>query len=423
MNRHSRFILLICTVLLAPMLCSCGYWAETQEQQSPAPYIGAVAMEDIPVVDYVTPRMSSNILTDLEGYSADGRKEAAVKGQELPEEFRLVNASTGETVYRGVLGETAYLEAEELSIGYADFSDFSEEGKYYLECDIIGQSYRFEIHEKHIENLFLENYERMSSACRAGTLSVEDAVLVLEAYEWYSEIFPDENHDKTPDILADFRTWVTYMEAETDMEETALYAAFLAKFSYNYQNFDRQYATDCLKRASTVFGQNRMATELDADSFFALTELYRATGLSTYGNKIIGYKSFLESNSDYLEETGYLYGGMTYIATRQKVNVDICDIFMTDMKGRAEEISNRYQDMIHPVQAKNNGTEDLLKRAIEVSCANYVTNNYQYTGIVEEFLHYLMGENLDSFNFYEQDGEKAEYLLLLAQLKGGSPQQ
>ena len=423
MNRYNRFVLLIGTVLFASMLCSCGYWEETQEQESSVPYTGVMAMEEIPVVDYVVPQMSVNILADMEGYSAEGKKEVAVKGRELPEEFRLVDASTGETVYRGALAEAAYLEAEELAIGYADFSDFSEEGKYYLECDIIGQSYRFEIDEQHIEKLFLECYERMTSACRAGTLPVEDAILVLEAYEWYSEIFPDVNHDKTPDILADFRTWVTYMEAEPDMEETALYAAFLAKFSYNYQNFDRQYATDCLKRASTVFGQNQGAAGMDADSFFALTELYRATGLSTYGNKIIQYKNFLKSDSAYLEEAGYLYGGMTYIATRQNVDMDICDIFMVDMKARAEEVSNHYQDMLHPVDARNNGTEDLFKSAIEVSCANYVTNNYQYTGIVEEFLHYFMGENLDSVSFYEQENEKAEYLLLLAQLEGGSPQQ
>lgn len=422
MNRYSRFVLLICTVLFVPMFSGCGYWAETREQENAVPYTGAVAMEDIPVVDYVTPRMSCNILTDLEGYSSEGKKEVAVKGRELPEEFRLVDASTGETVYRGILEDTAYLEAQELAIGYADFSDFSQEGKYYLECDIIGQSYRFEIRDQHIGELFSEDYERMASSSRAGTLPVEDAVLVLEAFEWYSEIFPDENYDKTPDILADLRTWITYMEADPDMEETALYAAFLAKFSYNYQNFDRQYATDCLKRASTVFGQNQGAAGMDADNFFALTELYRATGLSTYGNKIIQYKSFLKSDSAYLEEAGYLYGGMTYIVTRQNVDMDICDVFMVDMKARAEEVSNNYQDMIHPVNARNNGTEDLLKSAIEVSCANYVTNNYQYTGIVEEFLHYLMGENLDSVNFYEQDSEKAEYLLLLAQLEGGSPQ-
>ena len=336
MNRYNRFVLLIGTVLFASMLCSCGYWEETQEQESSVTYTGVMAMEEIPVVDYVVPQMSVNILADMEGYSAEGKKEVAVKGRELPEEFRLVDASTGETVYQGALAEAAYLEAEELAIGYADFSDFSEEGKYYLECDIIGQSYRFEIQEQHIEKLFLKSYERMASACRAGTLPVEDAILVLEAYEWYSEIFPDVNHDNTPDILADFRTWVTYMEAEPDIEETALYAAFLAKFSYNYQNFDRQYATDCLKRASTVFGQIKNDAGKEADSFFALTELYRATALSTYGNRIIEYKNLLKSDSAYLAETGYLYGGMTYIVTRQKVDMDMCEIFMIDMKAQAE---------------------------------------------------------------------------------------
>ena len=67
------------------MLCGCGYWEEVQEQESSVPYTGAVAMEETPVVDYVVPQMSVNILVDLEGYSTEGKKEVAVKGRELPE--------------------------------------------------------------------------------------------------------------------------------------------------------------------------------------------------------------------------------------------------------------------------------------------------------------------------------------------------
>ena len=66
--------------------------------------------------------------------------------------------------------------------------------------------------------------------------------------------------------------------------------------------------------------------------------------------------------------------------------------------------------------ARNNGTEDLLKRAVEVSCANYVMNNYQYTQIIEDFLHYLMGCNRDSVNFYHDTEKKTDYILLLSQL-------
>lgn len=40
---------------------------------------------------------------------------------------------------------------------------------------------------------------------------------------------------------------------------------------------------------------------------------------------------------------------------------------------------------------EKNGAEDFLKRMEEVSCADYVLNNYEYTNVIEEFLHYLIG--------------------------------
>ena len=117
-----------------------------------------------------------------------------------------------------------------------------------------------------------------------------------------------------------------------------------------------------------------------------------------------------------MEEQGYLYGTLTYLMTRQKVDLTLCDTFMSNLMDRAEEISKRYEDMIHPVTAKNNGSADLLKNAMIVSCANYCMNNYQYTNICEEFLHYLMGRNQESVNFYAGDEDKTGYLLLLAGL-------
>ena len=212
----------------------------------------------------------------------------------------------------------------------------------------------------------------------------------------------------------DFQREGTYY-LECDIEEP-LYAALLAKFSYLYQKSDHEYATDCLKRASTVFGQIQTAMGRDADTFFALTELYRATGLYTYRNQIADYKSFFENNSSYLEENGYLYAIMTYMSTRQRVDVELCEEFMGNLMNRSEEVSNRYADMIHPVASKNNGSEDILKCAVELSCANYIMNNYQYTRIAEEFFHYLMGQNPESVCFYEEDENRGGYLLLLAQL-------
>lgn len=419
MKIYNRYFLLLAGVLLAVCMAGCGYRAETESGTTP--YAAATSMESTPIVDYTVPQMSTNILVDLRGYSSTEKKEASVKGRELPEEFRLIDAETGEIVYTGSLNNVSYHDELKLYLGYADFSSFTQEGIYYLECSIVGQSYRFEIREQYYQELFEENCELMMKECTAGTLSVKDAIDLLEAFEWYGSVFSDEDEEQEPDVLAALKAWVSHKET-TGVEdaETALYAAFLAKFSYNYQDYDRQYATDCLKRASTVYGQVQNSISKDSDNFFALTELYRATGLWTYRNKIVDYKSFFTNNSSYLEERGYLYGIMTYMATRQRVDVEMCDIFMDGLMDRAEEISMRYADMVNPMTARNNGSTELLQCAVEVSCANYIMNIYQYTNIVEEFLHYLMGDNLESMNFYEQDADRSEYLLLLAQLADGA---
>lgn len=411
-------LLLLC--LTAGLCAGCGKEQEETEDEKNVknPYAGAVSMEGTPVIDYVVPRLLPNILVDTKGYLAGtGRKAAAVKGRKLPEDFILVDALTGEEVYRGSLEEIEYHSEAGIYSGYADFSDYEQAGIYYVECDIIGCSTAFYIREGQYTVLFEEIYGELLASCREKSITLQDAITFLEAYEWYGEVFPDQDGDQIPDLLKELRSYVSYME-ENDTEETkeAIYAAFLAKFGYLYQKFDREYATDCLKRASTVFGRVKNVIGRDADTFLALTELYRATGRYNYRKQILDYKSFFEDNSSYLDERSYLYGGMTYIATRQKVDVELCHNFTNNLRDRAEEISKHYEDMIHPVTARNNGPDDLLKGAVVLSCDNYIMNNYQYTGIMEDFLHYLMGRNLESVCFYDNGGDRSSYLLLLAQL-------
>ncbi len=414
MRRYGGFFLFSVCALTAGLLAGCGAEQETEDEKNP--YAGITAMEGTPVVDYTVPRQFPNIMA-ARGYSLGGEMDAAVKGHRLPGQFRLVDAATGEIVYTGEVEDVAYSEELGLYSGQLEFDDFQREGTYYLECDIVGQSLDFEIRQRLYEDLFAETCEELMENCRRRTLPLRDAVALLEAYEWYGSLFPDDDGDEVADVLKELRGWVSHME-ENGLEtgEEPLYAALLAKFSYLYQKSDHEYATDCLKRASTVFGQIQTAMGRDADTFFALTELYRATGLYTYRNQIADYKSFFENNSSYLEENGYLYAIMTYMSTRQRVDVELCEEFMGNLMNRSEEVSNRYADMIHPVASKNNGSEDILKCAVELSCANYIMNNYQYTRIAEEFFHYLMGQNPESVCFYEEDENRGGYLLLLAQL-------
>lgn len=414
MKQLKRWILAAAGVVMT-LSGGCGPQAE-QENNSNV-YPAAEGMESTPVVDYSIPRTLPNVLVDTRGYTAECEKRAAVRGRELPETFRLINMETGEEVYSGILDKITYNDELGLYTGTACFDDYTLEGTYYLECDRVGQSYRFAIRDSMYAELFQEGYDILMEACSDHTLTVSDAMSLLVTYEWYAAVFPDENGDQIPDVLKTLQSWISLMEESgPGVEDGALYAAFLAKYSYNYQKFDQEYATDCLRRASTVFGEVQATPGQDADAFFALAELYRATGMYTYRNQISDYRSFFENNGSYLEEMSYLCGAMTYMSTRQRVDVELCELFMNNLTNRGEEISKRYEDMIHPVTARNNGADDLLKSAVELSCANYVLNSYQYTQITEEFLHYLMGQNAESVCFYPEEGDRSSYMLLFAQL-------
>lgn len=399
--------------LLAGVCTGCGMTAETATGEG---YYAVTGMESTPIIEYTLPQLSPNVLVDQMGYQVMGEKEAAVKGKELPEEFRLVDAHTGEILYRGSIEKTGYDGDSQLYSGTLVFEDFEDVGEYYLECDSIGRSYTFTLTENYYIDLFGEASKKLMSACRDNTLNENQAAALITAYEWYPELFEDEDKNEIPDVLE----LLSYCLAEqdgtsADATEGAMKAALLAKFSYLYQKFDKKYATACLQRASAIFDKTQNTLRKDAESFFALTELYRASGLSTYSKQIAEYGNFFENSSSFAAEREYLYGAMTYMVTRQKVDVDLCNILLDKMMDRGEEILERYEETIHPVTAKNNGTEDVLTQASEIVFVNYVLNSYQYHRVLQEFLHYLGGRNLQSVNFYSEE-ECADYLLILAQL-------
>ena len=102
-------------------------------------------METAPVLTYEVPEMQPGILVDRIGYESAGRKLLLVRGEMLPNTFDLVDANSGEVVFTGKLEEPTYEEATGEYNSYGDFSAFTTEGTYYVDCDIIGQSYPFVI--------------------------------------------------------------------------------------------------------------------------------------------------------------------------------------------------------------------------------------------------------------------------------------
>lgn len=379
--------------------------------------LSVAGMESTPVINYTMPAYTPNVLVDREGYATAAGKQAVIKSREPVEHFRLVRQDDNTVVYEGTVKQEEYNEEQGLYIGTADFTEYEQEGEFYLECDSVGQSLRFTLREDHYQELLKTLCGTVRERCQERSIDENEIMTLLEVCEWYPQVLPDENENEIPDLLEDVADWLekTANDTVNPEPETMCYVAVMAKFGYLYQKNDVQYATQCLRHASAVYTKILATSGRDAEKFMALTELYRAAGLATYRNQILEYKDFFEDNTSYLEETEYLYGSMTYLATRQPVDVELCTAFMESIRDKGEELAKRSHNMIAAVTSVNNGTEDLLKKAEELSCANYVLYSYQYTELLEDFLHYLMGRNRDSVCFYPEEGSAADYLLLIAQ--------
>lgn len=412
-SRKSAGILSLLLLFNSVGMTACGQAAPETGHVN----VSVTGMENTPVINYTVPTLTSNVLVDQQGYASAGEKQAVIKGREPAEAFRLIDSETGETVYEGTVKQIKYNEELEQYIGTADFSDYTGEGDFYLECDNVGRSLTFSLREDHYRNLLEALCEDVRDRCQDRSITEDEIITLLEACEWYPQVLGDDNGNEIPDLLEAVADWLEKTTNDTDKTEpeNMCYVAVLAKFSYLYRNYDVQYATQCLQHASAVYDRLVAASGSDAEKFMALTELYRASGLYTYCNQILEYKDFFEDNTGYLEETAYLYGFMTYLATRQPVDIELCTVFMESIRGRGEELAKCSHNMIDAVADVNNGTEDLLKRAEELSCANYVLYSYQYTEILKDFLHYLMGRNRDSVSYYPKEGDVADYLLLIAQ--------
>jgi endoglucanase len=115
-----------------------------------------------------------SIVTNQIGYKPDSKKIATFRDVTNEQEFSVVNADTKQVVYTGKLyGEKFNSSANETNF-FGDFSEVTGEGKYYITCGNLDESYPFEISENVYDTL-LDDTVKMLYLQRCGT-EVKDSV-------------------------------------------------------------------------------------------------------------------------------------------------------------------------------------------------------------------------------------------------------
>lgn len=416
----------IAFLLTAILLAGCGIAGRTERQFDKDSAIEW--LEEAPVLEYDVPVISPGVLVNQIGYDAVSPKTVIVRGKALPKVFHIVDALTGEVVFTGNLEKSEYAEETGEYNSYGDFTAFEQEGTYYIECDIIGRSYDFEIKE----GLYEELLEHALSLLRKQRESVAAADVVdicrslsvlLLSYELYPRVY-EKNEGEIPPLMTELKAYVeellllqdtksgAVVEGGTEYrKETVWVSAVLAKFSYSYQKYDSTYATVCLQSADRAWRfteQQGEETEPEL-RFFAAAELYRATGQSQYYNAANRLGWALSADR---KNRALIFGIFTYSATKRAVDMELCQELMSDLFLEAEQIGMEAQTDAYLIgnSVSRSGLEDIFWNLVVLSAIDYIITNQEYATLIVRHNNYLAGANETADCYIPNAGGERELL-------------
>lgn len=264
---------------------------------------------------------------------------------------------------------------------------------------------------------------------------------LLLAYELYPEVFGDdvgipESGNEIPDVLDEVKYeidwllkmqdsksgavysgvssvdnaalgYLLYIEGIT-MDATIQFAATMAKFSYLYQNYDWEYANQCLKAADRAYRYaGKYLTDVSPEEYFyAATELYRATGGYGYHNVIRNYLA--ENPVTDMENDFIFWGCVTYLATKQRVDTGLCKDLVKVLMSEGERISYAAKNskFLVIMDEKSNGSAELLRDITRLVVVDHIITNHEYDTILQNHLHYMLGRNLQSISYLDGAGSR-----------------
>lgn len=265
---------------------------------------------------------------------------------------------------------------------------------------------------------------------------------LLLAYELYPEVFSDqvgipESNNGIPDVLDEVKyeiDWLLKMQDSTSgavysavssvdnskfgyllyidsvtMDATIQFAATMAKFSYLYQNYDREFANQCLKAADRAYryaGQYLPDVEAE-EYFYASTELYRASGGHGYHKAIQEYltqNTVTDMGNDYV-----FWGCVTYLNTKQKVDVETCESLIKVLMLEGEQISyaSKNSRLLVCMDEKLSGNAGLLRDITRLAVVDHIITNHEYATVLQNHLHYMLGRNYQSICYLDGAGTRS----------------
>ena len=99
-------------------------------------------------------------------------------------------------------------------------------------------------------------------------------------------------------------------------------------------------------------------------------------------------------------------GGITYLLTSQPVNVKTCSSIMKALLDKTENIvDDANRDTYYISETDGVKTEQMLSDMRCLTVTNHVIYSHEYTAMIENYAHYLMGRNPGAANLVDDTTE------------------
>ena len=404
------------------LLTACGraaaYAPAAVETQETLPENADISCEAPPV--------RPNVCIDRLGYEPGSNKTVVFRGTWLQDTFTIRDTESGAVVYTGATEKRKNIPEGTEYDSYGDFSDFTVPGSYYIQIARYGESYPFVIADNINRSFFqracLRLYEmRGGTAGAAGgwqsdaageAREIETSLCMYQlllSYELFPEVYTDdtgiaESGNEIPDILDECGYGAVWLlnRAQEQPERSgvcAIYrAAALAKYGWLIRNTDAELADECLNAAEAAWKQGEKDLFVSDDLVaMAAAELYRLTGAGQYLGLAEEYLGNSAKKAEPLSDAEF-FGSITYMNTKNKVDMELCNTMIRKIMGEAEGIAelSRQNPFLVCDRGKAGDAAGLLQETLRICVVNHIITNHEYNTVIENHFHYLMGCNPDS---------------------------
>lgn len=423
-NKVWLFSILIC--------CFCCISCKTEQEQA-VPVSTLPAEQDTlemePDFSYAVVQQKPHIFVDQTGYRGKDKKAAFFYGKELTEVFEIREKDTDLVVYSGVLNKAKDQNGKTLYTGI--FTEFSQEGEYYIHHEQVGDSYEFCINDQ----LYDETYKDLESRLlKEKYTDVSDQAYLLANYMFIHEIEPDKwiNESyiraKLQELMnsQDVKTGAFYkeilkepvavtvskpvvqgvvtgengQEGTISLSTTAQMAGVFAQYVYLYRDTeDTVFTNQCLLAAQKAYRYvEKYRDNTDTDAwYFAAAQLYRTTRQYKYRNAIAEYDTLpVESRSS--TEQGYtILADFVYLSTPYGTDYNRCASLLDAYMDKAQYISvNSSRENFYVLEEiASMSDREILEDMFILGVVNHVLSGQEYAGVQKNYIHYLSGVNME----------------------------